>query len=489
MQETNAMQQGWDFYAMHAGTTLAANIGNNYVDEVQKAIDELASNLAKLKSNQTDAVLGGFVAEHWHAGTFNIDAVAAGSKHRATTLDSTEFASVDIDTNFGKSYSAKYMSDAKASVDAQSQLSNDGVTPKYHGQERLVPSDQLGEAREQAFRKTARNSEIRPNVSAAAEDTKEHLTDVISDGKGVSSKRLTKKESERIARKIKNESLNLETHGVSVNDAIKAEYIMKQAVKAGLSAAAVTVAMQLTPELMKAIDYLITTGHIDPEQLQQTGGKAICSGAESFIRGSLASALTVMCEKGMLGELFKHAAPSLVGTVVTIAVETTKNSIMVAAGKMTTREMGMAFADNAAISAGILAGAGIGSVVTSAIKGATIGSIYPGIGTLVGTIIGSLIGCTIAVVHNISKKYLISFCVDTEFTCFGLVEQNYELPPEILEKLGIDTIIIPKTEIRRTAVAQTIIPTTSIPRIQLETVELVFVRRGVIGVNKIGYVL
>lgn len=484
MHETNTMQQGWDFYAKHAGTALAANIGNNYVGEVQKVIDELATNLAKLKSNQTNAVLGGFVAEHWHAGTFNIDAVAAGSKHRATTLGSTEFASVDIDTNFGKSYSSKYMSDAKASVDAQSQLAHDGVTPKYHGQERLVPSDQLEEAREQAFRKTARNSEIRPNLSAAVKDTEEHLTDVITDGKGVSSKRLTKKDSEQIARKIKKENLDLESHGVSVNDAIKSEYIMKQAVKAGLSAAAVTVAIQLTPEIMKAIDYLIKTGHIDPEELQQTGGKAISGGTESFIRGTLASALTVICEKGMLGELFKHAAPSLIGTVVAIAMETAKNSIMVAAGKMTTREMGVAFADNVMISAGCL-----GSTLAGAKIGAALGLAYPGIGTLIGTVIGSLLGCTIAVVHNISKKYLISFCVDTGFTCFGLVEQNYELSPEILERLGIDTIAIPKTEIRRTTVAQTAIPTTSITRTQFETVELVFVRRGVIGVNKIGYVL
>ena len=484
MQETSAMQQGWDFYAMHAGTTLAANIGNDYVGEVQKAIDELAASLAKLKSDQTDAVLGGFVAEHWHAGTFNIDAVAAGSKHRATTLGSTEFASVDIDTNFGKSYSSKYMSDAKASVNAQSQLANDGATPKYHGQERLVPSDQLEEAREQAFRKAARNSEIRPNLSTSAKDTEEHLTDVITDGKGVSSKRLTKKESEQIARKIKKENLDLEKHGVSVNDAIKSEYIMKQAVKAGLSAAAVTVAMQLTPEIMKAIDYLIKTGHIDPEQLRQTGGKAIGGSTESFIRGTLASALTVMCEKGMLGELFKHAAPSLIGTMVAIAVETAKNSIMVAAGKMTTREMGVAFVDNVMISAGCL-----GSTLIGAKIGAVLGSVYPGIGTLIGTVIGSLLGCTIAVVHNISKKHLISFCVDTGFTCFGLVEQNYELPPEILDKLGIATITVPKTEIRRTAVAQTATPTTNIARTELDTVKLVFVRRGVISVSKIGYVL
>jgi hypothetical protein len=38
-----------------------------------------------------------------------------------------------------------------------------------------------------------------------------------------------------------------------------------------------------------------------------------------------------------------------------------------------------------------------------------------------------LIGTSFCVIYNIGKKKLISFCVDTGFTCFGLVEQNYEL--------------------------------------------------------------
>ena len=72
----------------------------------------MVKDLGKLKSNQTDAVLGGYLAEHWHAGTFNINAAATESLHRAKTLGSTEYASVDIATNFGQSYSSKYMGQA-----------------------------------------------------------------------------------------------------------------------------------------------------------------------------------------------------------------------------------------------------------------------------------------------------------------------------------------------------------------------------------------
>lgn len=152
---------------------------------------------------------------------------------------------------------------------------------------------------------------------------------------------------------------------------------------------------------------------------------------------------------------------------------------MVAAGKMTTREMNAAFIDNAAISVGMLGGAKIGAAP---------GSAYPGIGTVIGTLIGSLIGCTCAVVYNVGKKRLISFCVDTGFTCFGLVEQNYELPPDVLEKLGINTTSIPTIEIPQITIPQIEIPQIHINTVEVETVDLVFVRRGVIGVNKIGYI-
>lgn len=84
---------------------------------------------------------------------------------------------------------------------------------------------------------------------------------------------------------------------------------------------------------------------------------------------------------------------------------------------------------------------------------------------------------------------MISFCVDTGFTCFGLVEQNYELPEEILTQLGINTITIPRTQVARATVKTTTVPTVNVSKVEHETIGFALVRRGVIGVNKIGYVL
>ncbi len=106
----------------------------------------------------------------------------------------------------------------------------------------------------------------------------------------------------------------------------------------------------------------------------------------------------------------------------------------------------------------------------------------------IGFAIGSLLGCSVAVVYNIGKKKLISFCVDTGFTCFGLVEQNYELPEEVLHEMGIETIPVPRTQVERIDVPRTQVMETSIEQSEYETIDITVLRRGVIGVNKVGYV-
>lgn len=480
MQEKSAIQKGWEFSARLAGADAAARLGSAYVSQVEQAIDQLTADIVKLKSGQTDAVLGGYIAEHWHAGTFNVNAVAAGSPHRAFTLGSTDYASVDIGTNFGKEYSSKYMATAEKSAVAQGAFSRDASAAKYQGQERLIPTDHMEGAAKEAARRAAVNADTRPEVAAAYRDAHEHLTDVVSDDSGIESARLSKGDDLEMARRVKRDEYDARDFGVSVDNAIKAEYILKKAMQAGATAAAVTVAIQMAPEIYKAIDYLIKTGQINVQHLKKMGTKAVTAGAEGFLRGSISCTVLIMCEKGLLGEALRHADPMMVGTVVAVVLETVKNSIKVAAGMMTAREMGSAFTDSVIVSAGYIAGAKIGGII-----GQALGFELP----VFGYIIGSLVGCAFAAVYNIGKNKLISFCVDTGFTCFGLVEQNYELPEEILAQMGIEAINIPRTEVPRTPIKTTAIPTVNISRPETETVGFAIVRRGVIGVNKIGYVM
>lgn len=481
MNDTGNLQKGWEFSANLMGADIAAQAGSQYVMRVNDAIEQLARDIVNLKSNQTDAVLGGYLAEVWHADTFNVDAIAAGSKHRAwvDVDDRINYGSVDIRTNFGVDYSSKYMKNAEKSAIAQAEYSKDLGRPKYFNQERLIPSDHLEGATQAAEHQAARNADIRPEIADSYRDAGKHFTDRVSDKTGVESIPLTKQEDLEMAQRVKKDEFDPEHFGESLSSAIKTEYLVKQAAKAGLTAAAVTVAFQLAPEIYKSIDYLIKTGQIDVQRIKQMGEKAITTGTEGFLRGSVSCAIYISCQKGMLGEAFRSLTPIAMGTVVAIAMETIKNSILVASGKMTSLQMGAAFADSVVISAGFLAGVKIGGII-----GQAFGFQLPGLGYL----IGSLIGSAFSVVYNIGKNKLISFCKDTGFTCFGLVEQNYELPEEILNEIGIDTVTIPRTYIPRIPIGKTSVEI-GVRRVSFETINITMIRRGIIGVNKIGYVL
>jgi len=79
--------------------------------------------------------------------------------------------------------------------------------------------------------------------------------------------------------------------------------------------------------------------------------------------------------------------------------------------------------------------------------------------------------------------------VDTGFTCFGLVEQDYELPKDVLTELGVTLAEIPRTRIDTINIPRTNINTSDVHRSDYETIDITVLRRGVIGINKVGYVI
>ncbi len=477
----NEMQLGWDFAAHLMGANSASTAGKAYVDGINKAISDLENNINNHQyRNLGIGQLQGYMLEEWSAGTFNVDAVAAGSADRASVLHSTIKDSVDIQLKSGADYSAKSYRTAADTAKAQAQFNSSTGKAGYDGQGRLVPSDQLSDAKQAAHRQALRNQDTREAVSKAYSETESKLTDHLKNDEGVQSKSASRKELEKIADESKKQKFKAEEHGVTAQSAIKPEYLLKKAMKAGLTAAAITVAVQLAPEIIKSIDYLIKNGEINFQQIQQMGLKGISSSAESFLQGSISSSLQILSETGALGAAFKAIDPTIMGTVVVLVMQTVKNSILVAAGKMTAREMGTAFVDTVVISGGYLLGAQIGGII-----GQAIGFEFP----VVGYLLGSLIGTAFSVMYNIGKNKFISFCADTGFTCFGLVDQDYQLSDEMLKELGIETIPIIHTQVDSVDIQRINVARTEIERTEYETVGFTVLRRGVLGVNKIGFVL
>lgn len=498
MAELQDVKYGWDFMAKLMGADLAGHsayadyvanglqnqqigIQNLHIQEINDAIDALARNINEHPHlNLGVEQFKGYVAEEFAAGTFNVDALRKGSSHMAFTLQENGYGSVDIGTNFGKSYSLKYANYADKAESYQAVLNPDTHLPKYQDQELLIAPEHIEEAKAWAARRAGKDMLTRPDVSASHEYVKEHLVGTVSDGEGVESQGLSIKESKEIAREAKDGGFDPEKHGIS-KEAYLAEVridYLNQAVKAGLTAATITAITQLVPELYKAVDYLIKHGEIDVNQLKKAGGKVISTSGEAFLRGSIAYGVQMAISNGLLGESIKAIDPSMVGVAVTLILGTIKNSVLVAAGKMTSMEMGMQFVDTLVVSSGYLVSMKIGGVIAQAFFPQLPGISYA---------IGSLLGCAFAVVYNIGKNKFISFCVDTGFTCFGLVEQDYELPDEVMKELGISTVKVDRAKVNTTQIKKTS-PISDVGRTQYETVDITVLRRGVIGINRIGYV-
>lgn len=64
---------------------------------------------------------------------------------------------------------------------------------------------------------------------------------------------------------------------------------MKQALKAGLNAATISIVLRTAPEIINAIKYLIENGEVDEEQFKKIGFAALRGGSEGFVRGTVSA--------------------------------------------------------------------------------------------------------------------------------------------------------------------------------------------------------
>jgi hypothetical protein len=506
--------EGYSFFEKTSGSYTAASMGNEYVNSVNQEIGTLINDLNAFKGFNTNAdALKGDIAEFWHSDTFNIDAVVKGSKSRTYVDRSHGFASEDVSSNFDQSFGLKYYKTGADSAKQQAKsiferfkeykaqggkdsledfLSKRGLNnidamlndPIYKGQIRVIPKDQLEEATAWLQRKILEESSIRPEQVERYKETLKMLRDKIEDGKGTQSVALTKEEAERLAQLAKEGNVTDETLkelGISTEDLIKYEYVLKQAFKAGMTAATISMVLKVAPEIYKAITYLINNGELNEKQFQKIGFAALQGEAEGFVRGSVAAAITTACKAGLWGETLKSINPAIVGMVTVVVIDTMKNSFKVATGKMQSRELASELIKEMFIATCSLVGGGISQSIIE----------IPVLGFMLGSFMGSMIG---SFAYNVGYNAVISFCVDTGFTMFGLVEQNYTLPDEVLEAIGVevfkyDEFKYDEFKYEEFEYEKFRFDEFEYEKFKLETISIGFLRRGVIGVQQIGYVM
>lgn len=498
------IREGFDFFVEHYGDFSGAIDGGQYVDAVNEAIKDFSNDVKHFKGMNTDVnQLKGDLAEFWHADTFNIDAAVKGSSHRVQVDRSHDFGSVDVSAqNFDGEFGLKYYKDGIESARQQSKsvfetykhyqsrggkesleeylknrdFQNDSVLndPVYKGQVRVIPTDQLEDATKWLERKIAEEGSKRSEQVERYKDTLDLLRDKVSDNKGNESIPLSEEDAKKLANLAKEGNIDPEEWGLSTEELVRAEYILKEAFKAGLTAATISVVLRTAPVILNSIKYLIENGEVEEGQIKEIGVAALKGGAEGFVRGTISAAITTACKTGALGTALKGVSPSLVGAVTALSLNAVKNSYAVATGKMTRYEMSNELMRDMFTTTCSLALGAVGQAVIT----------VPVLGFMIGSFVGSIVG---SFSYGIVYKPAISFCIDTGFTMFGLVKQDYQLPEDVLEEIGIEVFDYESFEYDTFEPERFEFNTFNMDRFEPERIDMIFLRRGVIGVNEIGF--
>ena len=497
-------KNGYDAFSRNVDSVFAARMGEEYIQNVESKILELESNINHFNGYGTSTdKLKGDIAEFWHSGTFNVNSAVKGSKSQAFVDRSHDFASSDITSNFGIRYGLKYYANGRKSVDAQSisyfqrfaqyksesgrsdlsfidYMKEKGIDeesvmydPIYNGQVRIIPADQLKDAVEYLKWKIAKEELTRPEQVARYQDTLNNISTKLESSDGVSSIKLTEYEAKEIAEISKKGKFKASDYGLSTEELVDFQYIIKEGLRAGTSAAVISFAMKTAPEVYKCIDKLAREGGISRKDLQNVGFAALDGSATGFVRGFVSASLTTACKSGALGTSLKSIDPSAIGGLTVVLMETLSDSFKVVAGDMPANQMADNLIKNIIVTA---AGVGLGMVFKTYL------AFIPGsylLGNFVGTAIGGF-------VYQTANDAIMSFCINSGSTFFGLVNQDYKLPDEVVQRLGFDIGGLEKGGLKKGSLKKGGLEKGGLEKGKLETVYVL--RRGVVGFHKIGYI-
>jgi len=493
------------------GAAISAKIGGEYCDKIKAAIEECNSLMNNNLKDKNTAIqqLRGYGQEYMHVGSFNIDAAMQDRSDRAQLVGSNKTASVDIMVE-GVPYSSKCGDNAIKTADGQSidlykklqqdcpkkepfesyktkklrelgldpNLSDEELQsiPAYKDQKRLCPTDQTKDAKEYLKRGAEKNRRTpgKEHFAGDKEETANEICDTVKskDGK-VSSKKFTREEIEKATEDGRKGEFDARKYGMGA-ETTNYEYILKKSCKIGRRAAIVAGAISVLPYVFQM---LVDEGFSfdDFKNMCETGAT---SSIEGFLQGSISAGISISCQLGKFGEVLKNANPEMTayaaGAITAIAIHTMKNAYLVAMKKKQSRELVNDLISDTFISAGGMIGGALVSFIP-----------IPFVGYFLGSAIGSILA---SFVYKKCYSATIGLCTEHGYTLWGLVEQDYTVPAEILREIGFDVVEFDRVELKKVELHK-LEPKRVYPKtINPDTLDVVFLRRGVIGVNKIGYV-
>lgn len=148
----------------------------------------------------------------------------------------------------------------------------------------------------------------------------------------------------------------------------------------------------------------------------------------------------------------------------------------VATGKMSGREMTERTEDVAIVTISALIGGTIGTAMLPQLAV---------LGYMIGSFVGSILGSIVATGKN---ALIMALCANTGITLFGLVDQDYTLSDEMIKGLGLNVVELKRVEPKKNDVNYNQVNRINLSKNNLKSIEVFTLRRGVIGVRRIGYI-
>lgn len=498
--------KGYNAAIQNTTTQYSGLQAEQYIDNINSAIDTFNKDINDFNGFSTDVgQLKGDIFEFGHSDTFNIFAVLNDSKFQTVVDRSHVFASADITSNWGDRFGLKNLRNAQASANAQATsyferyckykattgrtdltfedfLREKKIDPDdvlkyesvYNGQIRIIPKDQLEEAIAYLKIKIAKEAENRPEQVARLQETLNKLETKIKAPDGTQSEEFTKEETEEIARLAKEGKFNAREFGFTTEELVKIEHILRQGVKAGLTAAVISFVLKTAPKVYDCLTQLLEDGEIDEDNFRDLGFSALSGSSEGFLRGFIAASLTTACESGVWGETMKNISPGVIAGLTVIMINMMKDSYFVAIGKMSKQELAANITRNIFVTSLALGLGSLTQIFLPLIPGAYL------IGNFVGSIAGSFL-------YNTMDNAFMALCVESGWTMFGLVEQDYELPDEVIKELGFDIYEVNEFNVDESDFDEFTLDEFNIDEYDGDFITIL--RRGVIGVHRIGYIL
>ena len=324
----------------------------NDLDSAVKSANEALERTIKTQAGTVsqNANLDGFIAEQYHAQTFNLNAEATGSPYRAKVLEpdgkgytknSVDIEIVDGDGKVVRRYQSKYYRNAKATE-------NSFIDGDYRGQQSLVPADQEGEISRKC-------------------------TTVLEAPDGTTSNPLTKRDAKQMQNDAQSGNRKeLDWNEYQTKDL--ATGIAKQAGTAALQGAVIGVGFDIAQKLVTGED-------VKGEEIVET---ALVSGADSGVKAAAAGAIKVGAEKGFISATLKET--SAAAGVAFAAIEDVKILGKVATGELSGKE-GIEKIEQTTVATV----AGLKSAAVGATIGQTIGAVLGPIGSTIGGFVGGTV--------------------------------------------------------------------------------------------------